>query len=83
MCSGKPSGVLRDKNSNIARSIKDRNGVLLSNENMLGRWREYLEDLLNLVTFAPLRSQEMHLGEENTIAAAKGCDDIQLEMLSL
>jgi len=50
---------------------------------MLGRWREYLEDLLNLVTFAPLRSQEMHLGEENTIAAAQGCDDIQLEMLSL
>jgi len=39
---------LLSKRINTARSIKDQNGVIISSEgDILGRWREYIKDLLN------------------------------------
>ena len=41
---------LRGKRSSITYSIKDSDGNILTDENeILSRWREYFEDLLNLV----------------------------------
>jgi len=58
---------LREKKTSSARSI-DTNGVLLSNEEgILGRWTKHFKYLLNTVTIALLETQEVHLGEENTI----------------
>jgi len=55
-----------------ARSIKDQNDVSLSNEDILGRWREYYEDLLNPITsIPPMDTQEIHLEVENTTTAAE------------
>jgi len=61
----------RQKNS-IARSIKDQNGVLLSNEkDILGRWREYFKYHLNPIVATPLDAQVVHLSEQNTITAVE------------
>jgi len=38
---------------------------------MLGRWREYFKDLLNIVTSTTLNTREVRLGEKNTITAAE------------
>jgi len=71
MCYAKTPGFSAEKIS-IARSIKDQSSVLVSNEeDTLGRWRNYFKDLLNPVTIAPSYIQELHLGEENAIMAAK------------
>jgi len=49
----------------------DQNGVTLSNEEeIIGRWGDYskyFKILLNPVTPIPLCTQEIHLGEDNTI----------------
>jgi len=57
---------LQRKQSYIARFIQDKSGTLHSNkENILGRWREYFENPLILVTFILLDTQE------NTSTAAE------------
>jgi len=61
MCSGKPSGVFAPKYL-ILISISDQNGVLLSNEeDILGRWKEYFENLLNPVTITPPGSRTSYI----------------------
>jgi len=54
---------LRGKTSHTARSIKDWNGVLLSNdEDSIGSWREYFKDNLNPITIAVSDAEEVHYG---------------------
>jgi len=64
--------------------------LLSSEEDLLGRWRVYFEDLLNSVTSSG--KQEGQLWEENSITASEvlpvvktlktaGCDKIRPEML--
>jgi len=74
------------------RSIGDQNRVLLSNgQDILGWWRECFKDLLNPVTITTLDTHEVHLGEENSIAAAEvflaaetlkaaGCDETKFHL---
>jgi len=83
------------KRSNATQSVKDKNGLLLSNEeHTLGRWREYFKDLLNLGShFHTIEhTGSTFSGEENTITANKvfpavktlkdaGCDEIRPEMV--
>ena len=74
-------------------SIKKQNGVLLSNEkNILGKWKDYIKDVLNAVNLTPSNTLEVHLWEYINILAAKaflavkpmnaaGCDEIRPIML--
>ena len=63
---------LRSKRSHTARFIKDQDGSLLSNEmNVLGRWREYFQDLSTLVTITLPDAQEIHFRKESTLNAAE------------
>jgi len=56
----------------MAITIKKTKCFFFSNEeNILRRWREYFEDLLNEVTIVPLETQEVHLKIKNTITALK------------
>ena len=54
---------LRGKRSSVTYSTKDSAGNILMNENeILSRWREYFEDLLNPVQVSTRDTQEvMHL----------------------
>ena len=88
---------LRGKRSNATASIKDSAGSILKDENeILSRWREYFEDLLNPVKATTNDTQVMiHLGEEEVFTAAEvataikrlksgkaaGEDEIRPEML--
>ena len=57
---------LRGKRSSITYSIKDSDGNILADENeILSRWREYFEDLLNPVKASTRDTHEVtQLGEE-------------------
>ena len=64
---------LRGKRSSVTYSIKDSAGNIPTDENeILSRWREYFEDLLNPVK-APTRDthKATHLGEKEVFAAAE------------
>ena len=64
---------LRGKRSSVTYSIKDSAGNILTNENeILSRWREYFEDLLNLVKASTRDThEETHLGEKEVFTAAE------------
>ena len=88
---------LRGKRSSITYSIKDSDGNILTDENeILLRWREYFEDLLNPVKASTRDTHEVtHLGEDEVFTAAEvataikeiksgkaaGEDEIRPEML--
>ena len=88
---------LRDKRSNATNSVKDSEGNILSNENdILQRWSEYFEELLNPVEATTLdTSKSIHFGEEELLTTAEvatairrlksekaaGEDEIRSEML--
>ena len=87
---------LRGKRSGAAKSVKDRDGTILSNEkDILLRWREYFRDLLNPVTETADDTQEIHFEEEINLTydevaqaikslkagKAAGGDEIRPEML--
>ena len=88
---------LRGKRSSITYSIKDSDGNILTDENeILSRWREYFEDLLNPVKASTRDTHEVtHLGEDQVFTAAEvataikgiksgkaaGEDEIRPEML--
>jgi len=55
-----------------ARSIKEQNAVLLSNDGAnLGRWREYFKDLVNPVNITPPNTQEEHSKKCTALKFAK------------
>ena len=64
---------LRGKRSSATYSITDSAGNILTDENeILSRWREYFEDLLNPVKASTCDTQEViHLGEEKAFIAAE------------
>ena len=64
---------LRGKRSSITYSIKDSDGNILTDENeILSRWREYFEDLLNLVQASSRDTHEVtYLGEDEVFTAAE------------
>ena len=84
--------------SSITHSIKDSDGNILTDENdILSRWREYFEDLLNPVKASTRDTHEVtHLGEDEVFTAAEvattikgiksikaaGEDEIRPEMLN-
>ena len=88
---------LRGKRSSITYSIKDSDSNILTNENeILSRWREYFEDLLNPVKASTRDTHKVtHLGEDEVFTAAEvataikgiksgkaaGEDEIRPEML--
>ena len=88
---------LRGKRSSITYSIKDSDGNILADENeILSRWREYSEDLLNPVKASTRDTHDMtHLGEDEVFSGAEvataikgiksvkaaGEDEIRPEML--
>ena len=88
---------LRGKRSSVTYSIKDSAGNILMDENeILSRWREYFEDLLNPVKASTRDTHKVtYLGEEEVITAAEvakaikgiksgkaaGEDEIRPEML--
>ena len=88
---------LRGKRSSITYSIKDSDGNILTHENeILSRWREYFEELLNPVKASTRDAHKMiHLWEDEVFTAAEvataikgiksekaaGEDEIRLEML--
>ena len=88
---------LRGKRSSNTYSIKDSDGNILTDENeILLRWREYFEDLLNPVKVSTRDTHEVtHPGEDEVFTAAEvataikgiksgkaaGKDEIRLEML--
>ena len=90
---------LHGKRLSITYSIKDSDGNILTNENeILSRWREYFEDLLNPVKASTRDTHEVtHLGEDKVFTAAEvataikgiksgkaaGEDEIRLEMLKV
>ena len=57
---------LRGKRLSVTYSIKDSAGNILTDENeIVSRWREYFEDLLNPVKASTRDTHEVtHLGEE-------------------
>ena len=59
--------------SSITHSIKDSHGNILMDENeILSRWREYFEDLLNPVKASTRDTHEVtHLGEDEVFTAAE------------
>ena len=63
---------LRGKRSSITYSIKDSDGNILTDENeILSRWREYFEDLLNPVKASTRDTHEVtHLREDEVFTAA-------------
>ena len=85
------------KRSSITYSIKDSDGNILTDENeILSSWREYFEDLLNLVKALARDTHEAtHLGEDEVFTVAEvataikgiksgkaaGEDEIRPEML--
>ena len=64
---------LRCKKSSVTYSIKDSDGNILTDDNeILSRWREYFEDLLNPVKASTRDTHEVtHLGEEEVFTAAE------------
>ena len=70
---GRPSAVYVAKRSSITYSIKDSDGNILTDENeILSRWREYFEDLLNPVKASTRDTHEVtHLGEDEVFTAAE------------
>ena len=88
---------LRGKRSSVTYSIKDSAGNILTDENeILSRWREYFEDVLNPVKALTRDTHKVtHLGEEEVLTAAEvataiigiksgkaaGEDEIRPEML--
>ena len=88
---------LRGKRLSITYSIKDSDGNILTDENeILSRWREYFEDLLNPVKASTRDTHEViHLGKDEVFTAAEvataikgiksgktaGEDEIRPEML--
>ena len=88
---------LRGKRSSITYSIKDSDGNILTDENeILLRWREYFENILNPVKASTCDTHEVtQLGEEEFFTAAEvataitgkksgkaaGEDEIRPEML--
>ena len=64
---------LRDKRSSFTYCIKNSAGNILSDKNkILSRWREYFEDLLNLVQASTRDTPEViHLGEEGVFTATE------------
>ena len=64
---------LRDKRLSITHSIKDSDGNILTDENdILSRWREYFEDLLNPVKASTRDTHKVtHLGEDEVFTAAE------------
>ena len=89
---------LRGKRSSITYSIKDSDGSIPTDENeILSRWREYFEDLLNPAKVSTRDTHEVtHLVEDEVFAAAEvatafkgiksgkaaGEDEIRPEMLN-
>ena len=70
-CSGKLSGIFAAKISNTARTIKDQNVVLLSNERTSLADGERISQIFsNPVTVTTPDTHEVYLGEEYTITAA-------------
>ena len=64
---------LRGKRSSVTYSIKDSDGNILMDENeILSRWREYFEDLLNPLRASTRDTYEVtHLGEDEVFTAAE------------
>ena len=64
---------LRGKRSSITYSIKDSDGNILTDENeILPRWREYFEGLLNPVKASTRDTHEVtHLGEDEVFTSAE------------
>ena len=64
---------LHGKKSTVTNFIKDSAGNILTDENeILLRWREYFEDLLNSVKASTSDTHEVtHLGEEKVFTAAE------------
>ena len=64
---------LRGKRSSITYSIKDSDGNILTDENeILSRWREYFEDLLNPVKASTCDTHKVtQLGEEEVFTVAE------------
>ena len=88
---------LRGKSSSVTNFIKDSDSNILTDENeILSRWREYFEDLLNHVKASTRNTHEVtHLREEEAFTTAEvataikgiksgkaaGEDEIRPEML--
>ena len=64
---------LRGKRSSVTYSIKDSAGSILTDENeILSRWREYFEDLLNPVKALTRDTHKVtHLGDDEVFTAAE------------
>ena len=64
---------LRGKRSSVTYSIKDSAGNTQTDENeILSRWREYFEDLLNAVKASTRDTHKVtHLGEEEVFTTAE------------
>ena len=64
---------LRGKRSSVTYSIKDFAGNIITDENeILSRWKEYFEDLLNSVKASTRDTHEViHLGEEQVFTTAE------------
>ena len=60
-------------------SIKDSDGNILTDENeILSRWREYFEDLLNPVKASTRDTNEVaHLGKDEVFIAAEAATAIK------
>ena len=71
---------IRGKRSSVTYSIKDSAGNILTDENEIhSRWREYLEDLLNLVKASTRDTQEMiRSKEEEVFTAAEVAKDTRI-----
>ena len=60
---------LRGRKPTAAVPIRDNKGVLLTNkEDILARWKEYFEGLLNPVSCATADTQHIHFEEEITLS---------------
>ena len=70
---------LRGKRSSITYSIKDSDANILTDENeILSRWREYFEDLLNPVTASTRDTHEVtQIGEDKVFTAAEMATSIK------
>ena len=70
---GRPSAVYVGKRSSVTYSIKDSAGNILTDKNeILSRWKEYFEDLLNSVKASTRDPYEVtHVGEEEVFTAAE------------
>ena len=70
---------LRGKRSSVTYSINDSAANILTDEKeILSRWREYFEDLLNPVKASTRDTHEVtHLGEEEVFSAAEVATEIK------